>query len=87
MNSFDNFILAEKPFVKALRSLETYALLCNNLHGKLVTLLELPITFDESFKVTSVSHFFIDIMLKQNKIRILLQFLVRNLKRFLLLPQ
>ena len=68
MNSFDNFILADEPFVKALRSLETYALLYNNLHGKLVSLLELPITFDESFKVTSVSHFLL--ILCWNKIKL-----------------
>ena len=43
---FGNFILADEPFVKALRSLETYVLVNNNLWGKLWWLLESPITFE-----------------------------------------
>ena len=34
--------------------LETFVLVNNNLCGKLVLLLELPIKFDEKFKFTSV---------------------------------
>ena len=50
---FDYFILAEELFAKALRNLEIYVLVINNLSGKLFSLLESPTTFDESFKVTS----------------------------------
>ena len=51
------FILAKKPFEKALRSFETFVLVNNNLYGKLFSSLESPTTFDESFKVTSVPFF------------------------------
>ena len=57
---FDNYILADEPFTKALRSFKTIALVNNSLCGKLISLLELPITFDERFKVTSVSFFIPD---------------------------
>ena len=43
---FEYFILAEESFAKALRSLETCALVKNNLCGKLFSSLELPTTFD-----------------------------------------
>ena len=48
---FDNSILAEETFAKHLQSLGTCLLINNNLCGKLVSSLELPITFDERFKV------------------------------------
>ena len=51
---FDSFILAEELFAEALQSLETCVLVDNNLSRKLFPLLELPKTFDEIFKVTSV---------------------------------
>ena len=49
---FDDFILAEQLFAKALRSLETCVLVNNNLWGKLLSSLESSILFDERFKVT-----------------------------------
>ena len=93
---FDNFILADELFAKALRNLETCVLVNNNSCGKLVSSLESPTTFDENFKVTSVpflipdfnpiscelentrlkcyiESFYIDFILKQNKITILSQ--------------
>ena len=48
---FDNFILAEKLFLKAILSFETCVLLNN---------LESATAFDESFKVTSVPYFIPD---------------------------
>ena len=51
---FDNFILAEEPFAKALRNFETCVLVNNSLCGKLFSSLESPTTFDEIFKVISV---------------------------------
>ena len=60
---FDNFILADEPFAKALRSLETCASVNNNLCGKLFSSLESPTTFDERFKVTSVEIFIADFYL------------------------
>ena len=41
---FDNFILADELFLKALQSLETCLLVNDDLWGKLVLLSELPIT-------------------------------------------
>ena len=52
---FCNFILADEPFLKALRSVETCVLVNNNLCGKPFSSLELPTTFDKSFKVSSSS--------------------------------
>ena len=43
---FDNFMLADKPFVKALRSFETCVLVNNNLCGKLFSSSESPTIFD-----------------------------------------
>ena len=43
---FDNFILAEELFAKALWSLETFVLINNSLCGKLFSLLESSTTFD-----------------------------------------
>ena len=73
----------------------------NDLCGKLASSLELPITFAERCKVTSVPFcipgfnllsceldnftFHTDITLKLNKMIILRQFLVKILKRFILL--
>ena len=53
---FDNFTLADEVSARVLRSLEIFLLVNNSLCGssELVSLLELPITFDERFKVTSV---------------------------------
>ena len=55
---FDKFILLDELFAKYLRSFETCVLVNNNLYEKLVSLLELQITFDERFKITSVRFFF-----------------------------
>ena len=44
---FDNFILVDEPFVKALRSFETFVLVNNDLCGKLFPSLESPTLFDE----------------------------------------
>ena len=57
---FENFILADEPFAKALRIFETYVLVSNNLCGKLVSSLEFPIKFDERFKVNLVPFFIAD---------------------------
>ena len=57
---FENVIVADKPFAKAFRIFETCLLVNNNLCGKLVLSLELPIKFDERFKVTSVPFFITD---------------------------
>ena len=93
---FDNFILVDEPFAKALRSLETCVLVNNNVCEKLISSLESSTTFDESFKVASVpfwipdfnliscelenlpvksyiESFYVDFILKQNKITILSQ--------------
>ena len=51
---FDNVILADELFTKALPSLKTGLLVNNDLHEKLISSLDLPITFDKRFKVTSV---------------------------------
>ena len=51
---FDNFILADELFAKALWGLKTCVLLNNNLCGRLFSSLESPTTFDENCKVTSV---------------------------------
>ena len=57
---FENFILANEPLAKALQILETCLLVNSNLCGKLVSLLELPITFHERLKITSVPIFITD---------------------------
>ena len=56
---FDNFILAEELFAKALRSFKTCVLVNNKLCGKLFSSLKSPTTFDEIFKATSVFFFFL----------------------------
>ena len=57
---FENFILmvAAVPFTKALGIFKTCELVNNNLFAKLVSSLELPIKFDERFKITSVPFFY-----------------------------
>ena len=45
---------AEELLAKTLRSFENCVLVDNNLCGKLFSSLELPSTFHESLKVTSV---------------------------------
>ena len=54
---FNNFILADKLFAKALQSLETCVSVNNNLCGKLLSLLETPITFGERFYDTRVPFY------------------------------
>ena len=46
---FDNFILANKLYPKALTSLEACILVNNGLSGELVLSLELQITFNKIF--------------------------------------
>ena len=55
---FENFILADETFKKALRSLETCVLVNNSLFEKLFSSLESLIIFDERFKVTLVPFLF-----------------------------
>ena len=50
---FHNFILADEPFAKSLRSSETYVLVNNNLCTKLFSSLESP----KTLKLTSVLFF------------------------------
>ena len=54
---FDNFILADELYTKALESFGICVLVNNNACGKLFASLESLTTFDESFKVTSVQYF------------------------------
>ena len=56
---FDNFILANKLYTKSLKSLEACILVNNSLSGELLLSLELQITFNEIFKVTSAPYFFL----------------------------
>ena len=65
---FDNFILAEELFAKALQILKTSVLVNNNLCGKLFSSLESPATFDESFKVASAPFFIPDFNLLSCKL-------------------
>ena len=57
---FENFILADEPFAKALRIFQTCVSVSNILCGQLVLSLEFPIRFDERFKVTSAPFFIPD---------------------------
>ena len=57
---FDNFILADELYAKALRRLETCVSVNKNLCGRLASSLESPITFDKRFKVTLVPSFILD---------------------------
>ena len=56
---FDNFILTDELFAETLQSLGTYVLDNNNLCEKLVSWVELSITFGERFKVTLVQFLFL----------------------------
>ena len=47
--AFDSLILANESFPNALWSFKTYVSVNNNLCGKLLSSLESPTTFDESF--------------------------------------
>ena len=55
---FDNVILVDKLFAKALRRFETSLLVSNNSWGKLVSLS--PIVFGDNLNTTSVSFFIAD---------------------------
>ena len=55
---FDNFILADERFEKALISLETCVLVNNSLCWKLFSSVESLIIFDERFEVTAHMHYY-----------------------------
>ena len=55
---FKNFKLADEPFSKALRILETCLTVNNNLWVKLVLTLEFPIKFHEKIQRYFISIFF-----------------------------
>ena len=57
-----HFPLKKKQFLVIVLSFKTCVLIDNNFCGKLVSSLELPITFDESFKVTSGSLLFLNLI-------------------------
>ena len=50
-------MLANEPFVKVLRKLETFVFVNNNLWGKLVSSLDSPTAFDETSRITWVPFF------------------------------
>ena len=54
---FNNFMLAEKLFLKALRSFETCVLVNNNLCRKLFLSLRSSAIFGQIFKATSIPFF------------------------------
>ena len=56
----DNLILPDELYAKALQSLENGLSHNKNVRGKLVFQSELPIKFEEKFKVTSVTFFFLE---------------------------
>ena len=53
--AFENVLLADELFSKALRTFETCLSVRNNLRGKLVLSLEWIIIFDESLRVRTVA--------------------------------
>ena len=57
---FENFILADEPFAKALQIFETCVSVNNILCRKLFSSSEFPIKFDERIRVTSVTFFISD---------------------------
>ena len=61
--AFENFILADEPFAKALQIFETCVSVNNILCGKLVSSLEFSIKFEERFKINSVPFFIPDLNL------------------------
>ena len=60
---FENFILADEPFAKALQILEICVSVNIKLCGKLASSLLSTTTFNESFKVTWVPIFILDLNL------------------------
>lgn len=89
----DNFIVTDELFAKALQSLKICPSFNNNIYGKLLSLLESQITFDE--RVTSIlftkvvnytivhlncyiEWFYFNTTSNQNKFTILPQFLAKN---------
>ena len=62
---FDNLILADELFAKALRRFETCVLINNNLLGKLFSLS--PIILDDNLKTEAVSFFITDLNLLSYK--------------------
>ena len=60
---FVNFTLADELFAKPLRNFGMCLPLSNNLCGKLVSPLQSPIIFDDSYNVTSVAFFISDFSL------------------------
>ena len=60
---FDNFILVEELFAKALRSFEICVLVNSNLYGKLCSLLESPITSENKISKVTLVLFFILILI------------------------
>ena len=57
---FENVILADEAFAKALQIFETCVSVNNNLCGKLVSSLDSQTAFDERFKFTWVPFFIPD---------------------------
>ena len=57
---FENFILADKPFAKALQLFKTCASVNDNLCGKLVSSLKFANEFDGRSKVTPAPFFIPD---------------------------
>ena len=56
---FENFILANEPFAKALQIFETWVAINNNSCGNIDSLLEIPITFDKRFQFYFLLQIFI----------------------------
>ena len=54
---FKNFILVVEPFAQSLRVSQTFVLVNNDLCGKLASVLESSMIFEEISKVTSVPFF------------------------------
>ena len=91
---FNNFILAEELFAKALRSFETCVLVNNNLCGKSFSSVRSPTTFAERSEVTLVPFFIADFnllsceldhftfkVLKQKKKKKKLQYFYSSLRK------
>ena len=57
---FDNLISVDELFAKTLQRFATCLLVNNNLWAKLVSSSELPTTFDDNLKTTSVLFFISD---------------------------
>ena len=60
---FDNFVLGDEPFAKALRILETCVLVNDSSCRKLFSSWESPTTFDSNLKVILVPFFIADLNL------------------------